>query len=270
MKNSRKRQAKSFLKIYNKNMKKFLRFFLSIIFIIPAPFICITGSFFYLFFSLFFLERTGKYVSHFFYALTSWWLIFFFGGHVHVEGRENLPKRGEAVLYTPNHNSFADIPLFFKALHRFPPMMAKKEMYYIPAVHSALLCLGCIKIDRSSPRGVVQSIIEGEKKIKNGESVVVFPEGTRSKTGEVGEFKNGAFKIAERTGCRIIPVVLKNDRYLMENSRYFGIVQIYVKFLPPINTNELSTEERKNLHKIVEEEVKREFNLLPSWPKKKS
>ena len=146
-------------------------------------------------------------------------------------------------------------------------MMAKAELFKFPLVHGMLLSLGCIKIGRKSAHGVVEAIRSSIKRIEEGGSLVIFPEGTRSKTGEIAPFKSGAFKVAERTGCRIVPVVIKNNRYLLESAGSFRIVPLYIKFLPPIDVSSLSDEEKKDLGPIVEKEIREEWEKFPSFKK---
>lgn len=249
-------------------MKGFLKAFriaVAFIFVWPIFFLAFIGLVFYYFFSILHLKKAAIVVSRAFYYSVCWWMLTFLGGSIHVEGRENIPPETEGVIYAPNHNSVCDIPLFYYALRRFPAMMAKAELFKVPLIHGLLLSLNCIKIGRRSAHGVVEAIRESEKRIKEGGSIVIFPEGTRSKTGKIAPFKSGAFKVAERTGCRIVPVVIKNDRYLLESAGSFRIVPLYIKILPPIDTSTLSEEDRKNLGPIVEKEVRSEWEKYPSF-----
>ena len=249
-------------------MKSFLRLFrliIAFVFVWPIFPMALLGLIFYCRLSLIHLKKAAICVSRTIYYFVCWWMLTFLGGSIHVEGRENIPEDDEGVIYAPNHNSICDVPLFYFGLKRFPGMMAKAELFKVPLVHGMLKSLNCIKIGRKSAHGVVEAIRESEKRIKEGGSLVIFPEGTRSKTGEIAAFKSGAFKVAERTGCRIVPVVIKNDRYLLENAGSFRIVPLYIKFLPPIETSTLTPEERKDLGPIVEKEVREEWGKYPSF-----
>ena len=249
-------------------MKSFLRLFrliIAFVFVWPIFPMALLGLIFYCLLSLIHLKKAAICVSRTIYYFVCWWMLTFLGGSIHVEGRENIPEDDEGVIYAPNHNSICDVPLFYFGLKRFPGMMAKAELFKVPLVHGMLKSLNCIKIGRKSAHGVVEAIRESEKRIKEGVSLVIFPEGTRSKTGEIAAFKSGAFKVAERTGCRIVPVVIKNDRYLLENAGSFRIVPLYIKFLPPIETSALTPEERKDLGPIVEKEVREEWGKYPSF-----
>ena len=249
-------------------MKSFLRLFrliIAFVFVWPIFPMALIGLIFYCLLSLIHLKKAAICVSRTIYYFVCWWMLTFLGGSIHVDGRENIPEDDEGVIYAPNHNSICDVPLFYFGLKRFPGMMAKAELFKVPLVHGMLKSLNCIKIGRKSAHGVVEAIRESEKRIKEGGSLVIFPEGTRSKTGEIAAFKSGAFKVAERTGCRIVPVVIKNDRYLLENAGSSRIVPLYIKFLPPIGTSALTPEERKDLGPIVEKEVREEWGKYPSF-----
>lgn len=248
-----------------KKILKFIRVFIAAVLILPFFVFGIVGIIFYWFFTLLRMRKTADAVSHFFYYILCCWIMFFLGARIHVEGRENIPPKSEAVVYAPNHNSLIDVPLFYKVLGRFPAMMAKKELFKVPVMHGCLVSLKCIKIDRKGAHSIVEAIRSGCKTIESGHSIVIFPEGTRSKTGEIGPFKNGAFKIAERTGCPVVPVVIKNDRYLLESARSLGIVDVYIKFLPKVETANLGEEEKKNLTGMVEKEIRTEWSKLPAY-----
>ncbi len=250
-----------------KKVLKFIRIFISAVIIIPFFVLAIIGIVLYWLFTLIGMKKTGEKVSHFFFYILCWWIVVFLGARVHVEGRENIPPLGESVVYAPNHNSLIDVPLFYMVLGHFPAMMAKKELFSVPVMHGCLVALGCIKIDRKGAHSIVEAIRTGCRKIEEGKSIVVFPEGTRSKTGEIGSFKNGAFKIAQRTGCAVVPVAIRNDRYLLESAHTLTPVDVYIKFLPKVETASLSEDEQKELGSVVENLVRKEWEKLPAYEK---
>ncbi len=246
-----------------KSIIKFLRILFGAVFIIPSFSLALIGILLFRILSLFGMKKTAERVSHALYYVLCHIILFFLGGRIHVKGRENVLEEGKSVVYAPNHNSLLDVPLFYASLGRFPAMMAKKELFRIPVIHGCLRSLGCIEIDRKGAHSIVEAVRKGCSTIEEGRSLVVFPEGTRSRSGKIGSFKNGAFKIAERTLSPVIPVAIKNDRYLLENASFFGRVDIYISFLPAVETAELGDEERKNLAGKVEECVRTEWNSLP-------
>lgn len=195
--------------------------------------------------------------------IVCWWMMIALGGIMHISGRENIPE-GEAVIFTPNHNSICDVPVFFLSKGSFCSMMAKKETWKAPVVHGLLNALDCVPIKRNSAHGVVEAIHQGTAHLEKGRSLVVFPEGTRNKKNEVAAFKSGAFKMAQRAGCRIVPVVIKNDRFTWETG-HFGFVHIYVEFLPPVSAAGLDDEAIKTLMEKVEGEVREKFNSYPTY-----
>ncbi len=252
-------------------MRKFLkitRIILMAVFNIPSYILAFLAIIFYWFFRLFGMKKTAEKAAHFLCYLVCLWIMFSIGGKVHIEGRENLPQKSRSVVYAPNHNSLIDVPLFYMALGHFPSMMAKKELFKVPILHGLLVALSCIKIDRKGAHSIVEAVRSGVKMIENGHSIVIFPEGTRSKTGEIGTFKNGAFKIAERTDCAVVPVVIKNDRYLLESAHNLKRIDVYIKFLTPIETSGLNEEEKKNLAPMVEALIKEEWAKLPEEKKR--
>ena len=246
---------------------KFIRILFAAVFIVPFFVLGILGILFYWLFTFLGMKRTAETVSHFFYYILCWWIIFFLGARVHVKGRENIPPKDESVVFAPNHNSLIDVPLFYAVLGRFPAMMAKKELFVVPIIHGCLVSLKCIRIDRKGAHSIVEAVRSGCKTIEEGHSLVVFPEGTRSRTGEIGTFKNGAFKIAQRTGAAVVPVAIRNDRYLLESAHTLTPVDVYITFLPKVETSSLSEEEQKDLASCVEGCVRREWETLPSYDK---
>ncbi len=253
-------------------MRKFLkitRIVVEAVLNIPSYIIALVAIILYWFFRLLRMKKTAEAVSHFCCALLCRWIMFSIGGRVHIEGKENLPPSGESVVYAPNHNSLIDVPLFYMALGHFPAMMAKKELFKVPLLHGLLISLRCIKIDRKGAHSIVEAVRTGSRMIEEGHSLVIFPEGTRSKSGEIGTFKNGAFKIAERTGCAVVPVVIKNDRYLLESAHNLKRIDVYIKFLPQVETSLLEEDEKKNLGAKVEMLVKDEWAKLPGEKERK-
>lgn len=118
------------------------------------------------------------------------------GARVTVEGLENLPE-GTAV-FVSNHQSYFDIPLALGYLGDPKGLVSKKEIDRIPFIRQWMRELGCVFLDRENLRASVSALGDASDRVAAGYSMVVFPEGTRSETGEVGEFKAGAFKIAQK------------------------------------------------------------------------
>lgn len=169
------------------------------------------------------------------------------GANVKVYGLDNIPK-DETVLFISNHQSNFDIALFLSCINTQKGFVAKLELAKVPILKTWMEKINCVFMDRSSVRKSAEAIAASTKLLKNGRSMVIFPEGTRSKTGEIGEFKGGSFKLATKSKVKIVPVTIKGSRNLMEangNKIKPSDVEIYIH--PPVITKGLSREEEDAL-----------------------
>lgn len=164
------------------------------------------------------------------------------GVSFNVYGRENIPEN-EPVIYTPNHAGMFDIPALILNAPEPPIFIAKKELKSIPVLSDWMYVLDCVFVDRNNKNSARSSLHEAIEMVKNGRSVVVFPEGTRSKDGTLGEFKGGAMKIAMETGAKVVPVLLRGTRERLEEKGEIVPGEIDVVFLPSIETKGLSRDE---------------------------
>ncbi|MBR4286618.1 MAG: 1-acyl-sn-glycerol-3-phosphate acyltransferase [Clostridia bacterium] len=158
------------------------------------------------------------------------------------EGKENVPM-DEPVIYTPNHAGLFDIPAMILGAPQVPIFMAKKEIASFPIIKDWMWVMDCVFVDRKDKTQARSSLHNAIEMVKNGRSLVIFPEGTRSKTGELGEFKGGAMKIAMETGAKIVPVYIEGTRACFEQTGNITSGTVRVKFLEPIVTNGLTKEE---------------------------
>ncbi len=129
---------------------------------------------------------------------------------VHVTGREKL-HRHTSYVFTPNHQGAFDIFLIYGFLGRNFKWMMKKSLRKIPFVGKACESAGHIFVDRSNPKSMIRMIRQAEASLTNGVSLVVFPEGTRSKTGRLGAFKRGAFQLADDLQLPVVPVTINGS-----------------------------------------------------------
>ncbi len=120
-------------------------------------------------------------------------------------GKENVPK-DQPVIFIANHCSHLDIACLCRSVPVNLHFIGKKELIWMPVVGWYMFIAGHIFIDRSNKRKAVESLKKAALKIKNGKSVVMYPEGTRTKTGELGEFKKGAFHLALDAGVSVVPI----------------------------------------------------------------
>ena len=169
---------------------------------------------------------------------------------VKVEGLENIPKG--PVVFISNHQGNFDIPILLSHLDKAYPLLAKKEMMKIPLVRSWMKVMGCVFLDRQNPRQAVRSLEAASALLSEGYSIIVFPEGTRSQSDQLGEFKSGAFKVAVKSRLPLIPILIDGSYRAMEanHGRIFPAA-VSLKILPPIDTAQLTKEEQKELPEKV-------------------
>jgi len=161
------------------------------------------------------------------------------GGRFHIEGLENIPQN-QAVVFISNHQSNFDIAALLAYLPVSHGYIAKIELLKIPILSGWMKHMRCVFIDRKSLRQTAGAIVEGIKILKDGHSMVLFPEGTRSKSETMLEFKAGSFKLATKAGVPIVPVSINGTFRLMEvNGGWIGPADIYVKVHPAIPTVDL-------------------------------
>ena len=179
------------------------------------------------------------------------WLLWHLGFRIRVEGRENLKKvQTKGYILAPTHVSAID-PVFI-AVTRWGGRMvifAKKELFEINAFLSWFFrCCGGVCV-----RGTKEEVAVIDRTVeacKNGRTLLIFPEGTRYKgeEGGVGEFKNGAFRIAVKTGAPVVPVAITGARALFEsNGNRCHPGRVHICILPPIRTAGMSKAEQKQL-----------------------
>jgi 1-acyl-sn-glycerol-3-phosphate acyltransferase len=169
-----------------------------------------------------------------------------------VIGRENVPKN-EAVLYIANHRSYFDVPVAYSSIPTLTGFMAKKEIAKIPFLSYWMRFLQCLFLDRDDIKQGLKTILQGIEQVKAGYSVFISPEGTRSQGTEMLPFKEGSFKIAEKTGCAIIPVAILNTDELFENhapSIHSG--HVIIEYGKPIYPKDLTKEQMKFLGSHVQ------------------
>lgn len=191
-------------------------------------------------------------------------ILFLSGVKLTVIGQENIPKN-EPVLYVGNHRSFFDIVIGYTLVPNLTGFVAKKEMEKIPLLSNWMRKLYCLFLDRNDIKAGFKTILTGIDYIKNGISIWIFPEGTRNKDSEASllPFKEGSLKIAEKSGCPIIPVAMHHTADIFEN--HFPKIKkthVTVEFGTPIVLKELEKEERKFagafLQKQIEDMLRKE------------
>lgn len=173
-------------------------------------------------------------------------ILFFSGIKIIKDGVENIPK-DEAVLYTSNHRSYFDILTGYTTVPTLTGFVAKKSMQKIPCIANWMKRLNCLFIDRDDIRQGMQVILKGIDNIKNGYSMFIMPEGTRNHEKEMLEFHDASFKMAQKTGCAVIPVAIIGSDDHFENCfpRVKG-GKIYIRYGKPIYLTQLPKEEQRH------------------------
>jgi 1-acyl-sn-glycerol-3-phosphate acyltransferase len=140
---------------------------------------------------------------------------------IKVTGQENVDPK-QSYVFVANHQSFLDVFAVYGWLPNNFKWLMKKEIRKVPFVGTACAVAGHIFVDRSNPRAALQSMDHIKKELVDGISTVIFPEGTRTKTGEMGRFKQGAFKIAMDMGLPVVPLSLNGFFKAMPSGQAFA------------------------------------------------
>lgn len=178
------------------------------------------------------------------------------GVTVDASGMENVPK-DKAVLYVANHRGIFDVLLVYTTVPTATGFVSKKEVEKLPFIRTWMGFLNCLFLDRQNIKEGFKTILAGIEKIKQGYSIFIMPEGTRNKGEGVLPFHEGSFKLAEKTGCPIIPVAITNtDKALEKHMPWITKTSTSIRYGQPIYVNELTKEEKKFLgvhsKKIIE------------------
>jgi 1-acyl-sn-glycerol-3-phosphate acyltransferase len=180
-----------------------------------------------------------------------------------VTGRENLPL-DRAAVYCANHQSNVDPPVLFDALHPRIHILYKAELNSLPLLARAFRIGGFIPIDRRNREAAMRSIEAGAASIRSGNSFLIFPEGTRSRTDSLLPFKKGGFIMALKAKAPIVPVAVQGGRAAMQKGSWLiRPVVVDVRVGSPIETATFRPEERNSLIARVRSEIE---SLLAGSP----
>ena len=189
-------------------------------YLIAFPLIIVVTLFTAIFTILCFPWKNGKApraVQVFWSRSVLWFLLI----PIKVTGQENVDPK-QSYVFVANHQSFLDVFAVYGWLPNNFKWLMKKEIRKVPFVGTACAVAGHIFVDRSNPRAALQSMDHIKKELVDGISTVIFPEGTRTKTGEMGRFKQGAFKIAMDMGLPIVPLSLGGFFKAMPSGQVFA------------------------------------------------
>ena len=201
-----------------------------------------------------FFTRTGNPV----HLVARYWargILFVSRVKVTVNGLANIDP-SQSYVYMSNHQSNFDIPVLLAHLPVQFRWLAKAELFKIPLFGRAMRGAGYVKIDRFNQESAFESINEAARKMKNGVSVMIFPEGTRSRDGNIRSFKKGGFVMAVDAGVPIVPVILLGTWTLMAKSSLkinTGDVSLNIK--TPIATTDYTRDNKDDLIKSVRDVI---------------
>ena len=207
------------------------------------------------------------------YRLAQAWakgIIFITGCSLVVTGRENIPKKG-AVCFVSNHVGLFDIILALANIGRPFGFVAKKELLSLPFFNMWIYMLGGLFIDRKNIRKAIKTINLGISKIQKGSSMLIFPEGTRSKGHGLLPFRSGAVKLATNSLAPIVPIAIAGSYEVFEKDYRVHAAPVRMVFCPLIDTASMSPDDRRHkladqVRSIIEAELEKEEGLTQGTP----
>ncbi|WP_099192582.1 lysophospholipid acyltransferase family protein [Tepidibacter mesophilus] len=169
------------------------------------------------------------------------------GTRVSVIGEDNIPE-DEAVLFVSNHQGNFDIPILLGFIKKPKAFVAKEELRKFPLLSTWMEYMNCIFLNRSNSRESIKAVKQGINNLKQGYSMVIFPEGTRSRDGELGEFKPGALKLATKSKASIVPITINGSKNIMTKGSFIiKPAEVEVIISKPIEIEEGMDKDTKSL-----------------------
>jgi len=181
---------------------------------------------------------------------------------VKVEGIEHLKGIGPYIFMSNHQGSFDIFALLGYLPFQFK-WLAKKELFSIPFFGWTMAAAGYISIDREGTRRTVEAMNEAAQKIRDGMSMVIFPEGSRSPDGSIQPFKRGGFTLAIKSKVPIIPIAISGSRDIMPKEKLTTTSgEIRIRMDLPIETQNYSLKDREFLMKRVSQTISKNFKLI--------
>ena len=176
-----------------------------------------------------------------------------------IEGAEHATT-DEVFVVMSNHQSLNDIPLLIESYPHTLRMVTKTELFRVPIWGGAMRESGFIELDRNNRVRAREGIENAKKRLAQGINVWIAPEGTRSRSGSLGEFKSGGFRLAQATGFRILPVAIRGTQGVLpaDGLRVLSGAKVEMQFGEPVNPAEFaSNAKRVELVKIVRDAIQK-------------
>lgn len=180
----------------------------------------------------------------------------FAGTKIIVEGKEKIPT-DTAVLYVGNHSSNYDILCSYVATPTGTGFFAKKEMEKVPCLRQWMKFINCLFLDRSDLKEGLKTMNQGTQYLKDGFSMAIFPEGTRSQDEEPHAFKEGSLRPALKANVPLVPMAISGTADILENNRLYTVKPaiVHITFGDPIYPDELDRTSKKHLAASIREEI---------------
>lgn len=191
------------------------------------------------------------------------------GARVTVIGEQLLPDG--PVLFVSNHQGNFDIPLLMGYVNKPLGFISKVEVKKLPIISHWMEVLPCIFMDRKDRRQSVRAIQEGAKLLQNGHSMVIFPEGTRSKGGPVADFKSGSFRLATKSAVPIVPITIDGSYRLFEEKGFlFQPADVTITIHSPIFSSEYGAMEINELAQNIQRTISSQLVVRQTLQKNSS
>ena len=170
------------------------------------------------------------------------------GSTIEIEGLEHIPTE-ETVLFAGNHRSFFDLVVTESVIptEQCPGYVAKKSLFSIPGLRGWMELIRCLSLDRSNMKDGLKTIFKGADYLKEGSNMFIFPEGTRSKNGQLLEFKGASLKMAQKAKVAVVPVAITGTSAIFEDNKAFSIKpsHVTITFAEPFYIHKLPRPEQK-------------------------
>jgi 1-acyl-sn-glycerol-3-phosphate acyltransferase len=207
------------------------------------------------------LDRKGRWI-HGYARLWARVALWAGGVKVKIEGLERIKGRGP-YIFMSNHQGSYDIFSLLSSLPFQFKWLAKKELFSIPFFGWTMAAAGYIRLDREGTRETVEAMNEAAERIRQGMSVVVFPEGSRSPNGSIQPFKKGGFTLAVKAKVPIVPIAIHGSRDVMPKDRLTPTSgEIRIRVGSPIPTETCSMKDRMRLMEEVRRTISQDFGLI--------
>ncbi len=182
---------------------------------------------------------------------------------ISITGTEHLPVG--PVLLISNHEGNFDIPVLISTIPKPFGFISKVEVKKIPIVNDWMDEMNCVFVDRSDRRSAMNVLKDSVEKLREGHTIIIFPEGTRSKGAGIQEFKSGFAKIAQDAGVSVVPIAIHGTSAIMEkNNNKILPARVQVEVLPAIDVETVQGMNRKQLVEHAEALIRQAVEAMQS------